>query len=259
VVVNDALRAGVKFLPIDLRYSQAQTVVEGNAIRLSLSDVHGFGPEQIEVIETERQRGPFRSLNDLVKRTQLDQPHVEALVLAGALDYLGERRQLLWDIAEAYRLAKRPRELPLRSSDDQVSLLPMDQATRLSTAFAMTGTSLDAHLTELRRDVFTKAGATPISELPHLKHGQRVKIGGLIVARQHPPSAKGYAFLAVEDSSGMVNVVIAPDVYARDRAALQGAFVLIDGVLQKDHKTTPHFAHEVGASVNVVARQMTAL
>ena len=43
----------MKFLPIDLRRSQAQVSVEGNAIRLSLSDVHGFGPEQIEIIETE--------------------------------------------------------------------------------------------------------------------------------------------------------------------------------------------------------------
>jgi len=85
----------------------------------------------------------------------------EALVLSGALDYLGERRQLLWDIAEAYRLAKRPRELPLRSSDEQASLLPMDQAARLSTAFALTGASLEAHLTELRRDVFTKAALHP--------------------------------------------------------------------------------------------------
>ena len=159
-------------------------------------------------------------------------------VLAGALDHFGERRQLLWDLAEAYRLAKRPRELPLHSVDEQVSLLPMDKTTRLSTAFATTGTSLEAHLTELRRDAFTKAGATPISELPRLKHGQRVKIGGLVVARQHPPSAKGFAFLAVEDPGGMVNVVIAPDIYARDRAALQGAFVLIEGVLQKEHKTT---------------------
>ena len=186
VVVTDAQRVGVKFLPIDLRHSQAQIRVEGNAIRLSLGDVQGFGPEQIEVIETERQRGPFRSLNDLVKRTSLDRPHVEALVLSGALDYFGERRQLLWDIAEAYRLAKRPRELPLRSIDEQATLLPMDTETRLATAFAMTGTSLDAHLTDLRRDAFTKAGALSVSELPHLKHGQRVKIGGLIVARQHP-------------------------------------------------------------------------
>jgi DNA polymerase III alpha subunit len=146
----------------------------------------------------------------------------DALEMTGwiKLDVLSLR--MLSAIAEAFRLAKRPRELPLRSVDEQVSLLPMDQATRLSTAFAMTGTSLEAHLTELRRDVFTKAGATSISELPHLKHGQHVKIGGLIVARQHPPTAKGFAFLTVEDPGGMVNVVIAPDIYARDRAALQG-------------------------------------
>jgi hypothetical protein len=86
---------------------------------------------------------------------------------------------------------------------EQVSLLPMEQAMRLSTALALTGTSLEAHLTEVRRDVFTKAGATPISELPHLKHGQRVQIGGPIVARQHPPTAKGFAFLAVEDSGNV--------------------------------------------------------
>jgi len=245
VVVNDALRAGVKLLPIDLRYSQARTVVEGNAIRLSLGDVHGFGPEQIDLVETERQRGLFRSLPDLVKRTRLDRPHVEALVLAGALDYLGERRQLLWDLAEAYRLAKRPLELPLRSIDEQVSLPPMDLTTRLSSAFALTGASLEAHLTELRRDAFTKAGATPINELPRFKHGQRVKIGGLIVARQHPPTAKGFAFLAVEDPGGMVNVVIAPDIYTRDRTALQGVFVVIEGVMQKDH-----------GAINVVAQRI---
>jgi error-prone DNA polymerase len=114
------------------------------------------------------------------------------------------------------------------------------------TVFALTGASLEAHLTELRRDAFTKAGATPIGELLHLKHGQRVKIGGVIVARQHPPTAKDFAFLAIEEPDGMVNVVIAPDVYARDRAALQGKFVLIEGVLQRDH-----------GDVNIVAQQIT--
>ena len=247
VVISDAQRVGVKFLPVDLRYSHAEVSVEGQAIRLSLSDVHGFGPEQIEIIDTERQRGPFRALNDLVRRTQLDRPHVEALVLSGALDYLGERRQLLWDIAEAFRLAKRPRELKLVSPDERAALPRMDKTTRLSTTFAFTGMSLDGHLTELRRDAFTKAGAVSISELSKLKHGQIVKIGGLIVARQYPPTAKGFAFLAVEDPTGMVNVVLSPDVYAASREALHGAFVLIEGVVQKDHGATNVIAKTVNS------------
>ena len=75
-----------------------------------------------------------------------------------------------------------------------------------------------------------------------------IRFGGLIIARQHPPTAKGFAFLAVEDPTGMVNVVLAPDVYAAYRPALQGAFVLIEGVVQKDH-----------GAINVIARQVTNL
>ena len=47
-----------------------------------------------------------------------------------------------------------------------------------------------AHLTELCRDSFTQAGATPIASLAKAKHGQRVKIGGLLATLQRPPTAK---------------------------------------------------------------------
>ncbi len=72
-------------------------------------------------------------------------------------------------------------------------------------------------------------------DLPYSKHGQKVKIGGLIVACQHPPTAKGFCFLAVEDPDGMVNVVVPPDVYAQCRKAIHSAFVIVEGVVQKDH------------------------
>ena len=86
---------------------------------LSLGNVHGFGPAEIEIIETKCQRGPFRSLKDLVKRTLLDWPHVEAQILSVAHDYTGEQRQLLWSSTEAYHLAKCPREVVLLSEDEQ--------------------------------------------------------------------------------------------------------------------------------------------
>ena len=67
----------------------------------------------------------------------------------------------------------------------------------------------------------------------------------MIVAVQRPPTGNGYCFLAVEDSSGMVNVVVAPDVYARFRQAIHSAFVIVEGVLQHDHE-----------AINVVARRV---
>jgi hypothetical protein len=48
--------------------------------------------------------------------------------------------------------------------------------------------SLAGHVITTRRDAFTRAGAQPIRGLPHFQHGQKVKIGGQIVAR-HERSA----------------------------------------------------------------------
>ncbi len=67
------------------------------------------------------------------------------------------------------------------------------------------------------------------------------------MARQNPPTAKGFAFLAVEDAGGMVNAGVASDIYTRDRVALQGAVVLIDGVLQRDHGDITVIAKSIGS------------
>jgi DNA polymerase III alpha subunit len=39
----------------------------------------------------------------------------------------------------------------------------------------------------------------------------------------------------VEDPEGMVNVVVPPDVYEQCRQAIHSAFVIVEGVVQKDH------------------------
>ncbi len=250
VIVAEAQRAGVRFLPVDLRFMSAHATVEADAIRLGLEDIHGLGPEQAARVLEERQRRPFASLRDLVQRTGLERRHVEALVLAGALDYVGERRQVLWDLAEAYHLARRPQQAPLNLSaaDLHADLAPLDESARLAAAFAFTGAALDAHLTTLRRDAFTRAGARPSRELRRLKHGQPVTIGGVIVARQRPPTANGVCFLAVEDADGIVNVVVLPDVYARDRLAARGVFVIVQGVVQWD-----------GGAIHVIAQALAAV
>ena len=39
----------------------------------------------------------------------------------------------------------------------------------------------------------------------------------------------------MEDPEGMVNVVVPPDVYEQCRQAIHSAFVIVEGVVQKDH------------------------
>ncbi|HZY42545.1 MAG TPA: hypothetical protein VFF59_11170 [Anaerolineae bacterium] len=46
-----------------------------------------------------------------------------------------------------------------------------------------------------------------------------------VVAEQLPSTAKGFAFLAIEDLTGRLNVMLAPDMYAKYRGVLHGAGV----------------------------------
>jgi error-prone DNA polymerase len=245
VVMADAERVGVQFLPVAIRHSEASACIQDNAIRLGLDCVHGIGAEQIDVILAERGRRPFGTLADFVRRTGLDRRQVHALVLAGGLDDLGERRQLLWDLAEAFRLAKRPPELGVQVPGERAAMLPMDAATRMATAFAYTGYSMEGHITELRRDIFVAAQARPINELSQLRQGQPVKIGGIVVSMQRPGTAHGVCFLALEDPGGLVNVVVFPKVYQAYREAIQHAFVIVEGVVDREH-----------GAISVVARKI---
>jgi error-prone DNA polymerase len=74
-------------------------------------------------------------------------------------------------------------------------------------------------------------------------------VAGLVVTRQHPMTARGTVFLALEDETGMVNVTLWPAVWARDRRTVRRhPLLLVEGVLQRD-----------GGVVNVVARRVRSL
>ena len=76
----------------------------------------------------------------------------------------------------------------------------------------------------------------------------RVAIGGLVVTRQHPMTAKGTVFLAVEDETGMV-ATLWPDTWARLRGVVRRhALLYIEGTLQREANV-----------VNLVAREIVSL
>ena len=54
------------------------------------------------------------------------------------------------------------------------------------------------------------------------KNGSKGYAAGLVVARQRPETALGILFLLLEDETGMVNVVIRPDLYERKKAVIRG-------------------------------------
>ncbi len=61
----------------------------------------------------------------------------------------------------------------------------------------------------------------------------------MVITRQRPGTAKGFVFLTLEDETGIVNIIVRPDLFARDRLTIvEEPFLLIDGVLQHQDGVT---------------------
>jgi error-prone DNA polymerase len=214
----------------------------GSAVRIGLRYVRGLSLEKgAREIEDERRRnGPYRSLFDFIQRTKLKREQTENLIAAGAFDCFGlERRQLLWQLGLIYRsegrndTAQRQLALPLPTEQDMVPLPPMTEWERMKTDYLVLGLSPGPHPMAFLRPGLNEAMVTS-RMLDAVPDGAPVEIAGLVVCRQRPGTAGGFVFLVLEDEFGLVNVIVKPDLYERQRPVVRGQpFVIIRGELQR--------------------------
>jgi DNA polymerase III alpha subunit len=245
----------------------------GWGVRLGLHLVKGIGEQHEELLDRELERGPYVSLADVVERTGLPEETIERLIRTGALDSLGRpRRELLWqlrEVAGATRgridgkarsvgggkspAAGRPMDLRLPATAAP-SLPAITESERLGDAYAVVGLDAKRQVVGLFRDALDRLGAVPNSALADRRPG-RVRLGGLVVTRQHPMTAKGTVFLALEDETGMVNVTLWPDTWARLRGVVRRhALLLVDGDLQRESNVVNVVAHEIVPLTTVAER-----
>jgi DNA polymerase III alpha subunit len=250
--------------------------IEGAAgwgVRLGLGLVKGIGEEHEALLDRELTRGPYAGLADVVERTGLGEETIERLIRVGALDSLGRpRRELLWQLREVAgasrgrvdgrvvrakgvaggRAAGRP--IDLRLPPTEAPTLPgLTESERIGDAYAVVGLDARRQVVSLYRPALERLGAIPNSALTERRPGP-VRLGGLVVTRQHPMTAKGTVFLALEDETGMVNVTLWPDTWARLRGVVRRhALLLVDGDLQRESSVVNVIAREVRPLVDVAA------
>ena len=118
--------------------------------------------------------------------------------------------------------------------------------------YSTTGVTTATHPLALMRAGLERGKALTSEALGRTAHGTRVRVGGLVVARQRPGTASGVVFMLLEDELGTINLVIPPPVYERHRLAVRTEpLVLAEGVLER-------FASGGGA-VNVLVRKISPL
>jgi error-prone DNA polymerase len=232
-LVKDAQRHGVRFRPVDVTQSDHPCTLEEGEVRLGLLYVRGLRAEAGRRIVAERARAPFASLQDFVDRTGLRRDEQRALAEVGALNAFGlTRRSALWQVEKAGR----PRGPLLRETEPEGGASPvpeMDLAERLSSDLAGTGLTVGPHPVSLHRRELWGRGVLRAAELPGLGDGEHVRVAGAVICRQRPGTAAGFLFLTLEDETGLVNVIVRPDLFQRERAVLVAEPLLeVDGVLQ---------------------------
>src|SRR5438552_13871507 len=109
----------------------------------------------------------------------------------------------------------------------------MTEAERLTAVYAGTGLTIGRHPMALRRAELATRGILRAIDLRNTRHGRRVRVAGMVITRQRPGTAKGFVFLTLEDETGIANIIVRPDLFARDRLAIvEEGFLIVDGVLQ---------------------------
>ena len=278
-LVHEAQRRGIQILAPDVEASEVECTVvdpapprhlrlvgegggEGgeehpSAVRLGLGYVLGVrADEVVALVAARRAGGPFRSLDDLASRAGAGRPALAQLAWSGACDALaGSRREALWRLgvaAPAYGSGEGTQlSLPL-ALPEAPALAALGVWAAMIADYATTGLTVDRHPLRLLRDGLRRSGAVTSADLSTLPHGSRVRVGGIVVARQRPGTAKGVVFLLLEDETGTVNLIVPPPVYERHRLAVRTEPLLMATATLERHASA-------GGAVNLLVDRLVAL
>ncbi len=250
-LVNEAKEQGIAFYPPSLKHSTKYFAVEKDGIRYSLSGIKGVPHTFIETVKAIRQSNA-EALNNLFDlAVALSAQHfkpkvIEALIFAGAFDYLGRDRAVLIKTVEA---ALKHAEL-MRPTEDidwasatafsfgkpkYMEAQEMTQKEKLMHEKDSLGFYISAHpVTEER--VFWREVNVTCRELKHTRDGTYVKMIGLIEEVKKIRTKKGeqMAFAQLQDEYGLVSITLFPQVFQLVQEFLQEDEILyIEGTVER--------------------------
>ncbi len=234
-LVAEARDMGIAMLAPDLNESGVHFTVVPNAgepaVRFGLTAIKNVGENVVAEIIAERDaRGAFRDLTDFIERIahrDLNRKSLESLIKTGAMDCLGERKQLLENLETIQEFAKiQQRE----TANGQTSLFaelpdvafakvrlsktePATKKERLTWERELLGMYVTEHpLTDYTLRLAKMA--TPIRELSHARVGQSVRIGGIVSSIQKILTKAGspMLFVNLQDLTNQIEVLVFPSV-----------------------------------------------
>jgi error-prone DNA polymerase len=262
------------------RNQELETGNSSVALRLGLRYARGLREETGQALVRQRGLAPFTSIRDLIHRVpELRKDELNTLAEIGALKSISNlpfpahldqrpfsacpersegtndqrlsgnlhRRDALWQVERAVRHSG-PLLDSLPEPDEKSPLRPMNAEERLVADFRGTGMTIGPHPMAYHRARMAAIGVRRAIDLKQIPSGRHLRIGGCVIARQRPGTAKGFVFLSLEDETGVANAIVNPDLFQQNRLLLSSEqFLMVEGILQNQDNVISVKAQRVSA------------
>ena len=277
--LNESRRMGIKVLPPDVNFSNAEYTPGGSDIRFGLTAIRNIGENVVaSIVKNRNEKGNYTSFSDFLAKvdgTVCNKKTIESLIKAGAFDSLGHSRKGLMSIyleaIDSVMEEKRAQAIGQfdlfgganEVSANGISTLALevsdqewDKALLLSYEREMLGLYVSDHPLLGVEHVLRSATDTTISQIldEGVVHDQIITIAGLITAVQRKVSRQGqsWAIVTVEDLEGAIDVRFFSSTYQTHALNLiEDRIVIIRGRIDKREETAQITALELNlADIN---------
>ncbi|MGH7330634.1 MAG: OB-fold nucleic acid binding domain-containing protein, partial [Polyangiaceae bacterium] len=238
VLVNDARRHGVTVKPVEVNASRWWSFVDADgAVRLGFHIVRGLAEGQQQALEHAIRDGEFADVVEFARRTKLSREALENLAASGAFaPWFASRREAIWALRgldEREARGELGRGMEIVEPKPQLRALEPLETTRLD-VYALGVTTGPQPIAHFRAELERK-NVLAAERLATMPNNLICKVGGMVIVRQRPGTANGFVFLTLEDETGLVNIIVRPDVFERYKRTIKlSQALIVEGKLQKE-------------------------
>ncbi|MBA4391451.1 MAG: DNA polymerase III subunit alpha [Syntrophus sp. (in: bacteria)] len=258
--ITECRDAGIEILPPDINKSHKAFAIIGNKIRFGLSGVKNVGDASIDnILQVREEVGEFSSFVhfcNILDSRKVNKKVIESLAKGGCFDDMGlKRSQILY-------LTKEKSD-KLTKKDSKTNGLQMDMfgaSLESAVSFEIPDMEELPHEELLSGEkeslgfYFSKHPLKPYEALirqltpydsQNLKEtdtAEDVNIVGIVNAIKEITTKRGdrMAYLTLEDTKGIVEVIVFPDLFAKDFLTIKsGKPIMITGTLEKTEDGSP--------------------
>lgn len=260
---EEARRFGVAIKTVDINRSSMRFDISphkmGWAIQKPIMAVAGMTPQQARNIVMQRMKRAFTSVEDVYIRCNLHVDVMRNLARSGAFDSLeSDSRKALWKVGVLYKKwgrtsrvqpeSERPQnqqpqselfDRPLIEADEIPMLPSLSPSEKLDWDYDTHQAGRVHPMTLVRRELIDLE-IRPIEKCyrlaktnsnPFLRDSNSpiISTAGIVILRQRPPTANGFMFVTLEDETGFIQCIVAPDVCTKLSQVLFHSSLIVKG------------------------------